>query len=353
MRRSIILLIGYLFTTIGITNAQVGIGTTNPVPSSMLDVSSTNKGVIFPRVALNSNTDKATIESPEKGILVYNTGASGLKVEGYMFWDGSEWKRFNAGTTTNPSITALQCNNATISPTIFKANQPYEGIMIVPYTGGNGGSYPAGDPISSSGNTGLTATLQSGELSYGNGELVYTLSGTPDYSSPEPAVFNIDVFGHQCEVSVSGNVLAIGEYLTFIGTMPATGVTDGTLLSSSYPDQLPVIDGLRMDVAYNTQTYYRPRIYNISSNSQVVSFQTFATVVNENKTTLNLTLASNNYLSADNNDVVYWTTGAAEVLTTNLQVQVSPGIWRWYEFTWWAMEIESKKTVFMSVVRKA
>lgn len=57
------------------SNIGVGIGTFLPDPSAMLHISSTNKGVILPTVALNSRTDKATISggNPKVGLMIFNT----------------------------------------------------------------------------------------------------------------------------------------------------------------------------------------------------------------------------------------------------------------------------------------
>ncbi len=50
--------------------AQVGINTTTPDPSSMLDVSSTTKGMLTPRM---TTAQKSLIASPANGLLVYDT----------------------------------------------------------------------------------------------------------------------------------------------------------------------------------------------------------------------------------------------------------------------------------------
>ncbi|RXM40900.1 hypothetical protein BOQ62_03420 [Chryseobacterium sp. CH21] len=170
-------------------NGAVGIGTNLPDASAILDITSTNRGVILPRVALKSITDQSTINTPATGILVYNTGADSLKYVGYVFWNGSEWRSLENSTLVNPSITSLQCNAATLSPTQLIANVPYSGYMYVPYTGGNGASYGSGTPIPSTGNTGLTATLQPGKLNLGDGSLTYLVTGTPSQSSPNLASF--------------------------------------------------------------------------------------------------------------------------------------------------------------------
>jgi|GEM_PF-854409 len=44
-----------------------------PDPSAMLDVQSSDKGLLIPRVELTSTTDQTTIASPATSLLVYNT----------------------------------------------------------------------------------------------------------------------------------------------------------------------------------------------------------------------------------------------------------------------------------------
>lgn len=71
--------------------AQTGIGTTTPDASAKLDVSSSNKGFLPPRVSLTSTTDVSTISSPAIGLLVYNTGNNAGLSAGYYFWNGAVW----------------------------------------------------------------------------------------------------------------------------------------------------------------------------------------------------------------------------------------------------------------------
>ena len=75
--------------------AQVGIGVAVPHPSAELDVTSTNKGFLPPRVALKSTTDLTTIASPASGLLVYNNAISGDITPGYYYYNGSSWIRLS------------------------------------------------------------------------------------------------------------------------------------------------------------------------------------------------------------------------------------------------------------------
>jgi len=77
---------------------QVGIGTNSPVSPAVLDVTSTNKGVIFPRIALSGATDNITVPSPIDGIMIYNTSTAGTGTNaitpGYYYWQNNRWNKF-------------------------------------------------------------------------------------------------------------------------------------------------------------------------------------------------------------------------------------------------------------------
>ena len=68
--KKIILIALITLITFGTINAQTAIGTDNPDSSAMLDVSSTTKGVLPPRM---TKVQRDAIVNPAKGLLVYCT----------------------------------------------------------------------------------------------------------------------------------------------------------------------------------------------------------------------------------------------------------------------------------------
>ncbi|SEW09738.1 hypothetical protein SAMN05421841_1013 [Chryseobacterium wanjuense] len=82
----------------GITiHGQVGVGTSNPHPSALLDLDASNKGLLLPRIALLSTTDIATIPNPAKGLMVYavqnsGTGITAIQKDTLYKFDGTQWK---------------------------------------------------------------------------------------------------------------------------------------------------------------------------------------------------------------------------------------------------------------------
>ena len=67
-----------------------------PDTSAMLDVKSSNKGVLIPRLALTGIHDSATIRFPKTSLLVYNTATAGGLTPGFYYWNVNTWASFGA-----------------------------------------------------------------------------------------------------------------------------------------------------------------------------------------------------------------------------------------------------------------
>lgn len=85
-----ITLIVALLGTFYSANAQVGIGTSTPASASYLDITSSNKGILIPRISLNSTLDFNPISgTPIESLLIYNTstqaGTNGVS-PGFYYW---------------------------------------------------------------------------------------------------------------------------------------------------------------------------------------------------------------------------------------------------------------------------
>lgn len=89
-------------------HAQTGIGTTNPDASAKLEVNSSNKGFLPPRVALTASNVSSPITTPANGLIVFNTATSGTAPNnvspGYYYWNNSAWINI-IGSTTSSTIT--------------------------------------------------------------------------------------------------------------------------------------------------------------------------------------------------------------------------------------------------------
>ncbi|MFQ6601034.1 hypothetical protein [Flavobacterium sp. C3NV] len=80
--KTLLLLFFFLITFIG--NAQIGIGTTTPDATSIVDITSTTKGMLAPRM---TTIQRNAITSPAQGLLVYDTDLKSF----YYFSSPSGW----------------------------------------------------------------------------------------------------------------------------------------------------------------------------------------------------------------------------------------------------------------------
>jgi len=88
-------------------NAQVGIGTSSPDNSAQLDISSSSKGFLPPRVQLTASNVAGPVSSPAAGLLVYNTATassgSTAVIPGYYYNSGTgaspNWRRLSVVST--------------------------------------------------------------------------------------------------------------------------------------------------------------------------------------------------------------------------------------------------------------
>lgn len=126
-----LVIIGFsIFSTLYV-KSQVGIGTPNPATSSVLDITSTNKGALFTRVALVATNNKAPLSGNiPNGTLVFNTASNGTDDKavfpGVYQWNNNEWvypstmgePKGKAVKFTNSASTTTNFNSATMaSPT--------------------------------------------------------------------------------------------------------------------------------------------------------------------------------------------------------------------------------------------
>ena len=142
----------YIFTLILflITNiklyAQVGIGNTNPDPSAILDLTSSTKGLLAPRMIQSERLNIENLYTPAEGLLVYQIPSStDTFPAGFYYWDGSSWKSFVGGSADNDWIISgndiynANTGNVGLGNTAPTAKFHISGTTILP-SGGGGSS---------------------------------------------------------------------------------------------------------------------------------------------------------------------------------------------------------------------
>lgn len=167
-----------------------------PDPSAILDINTSDKGVLLPKVSLTSATDITTIPNPATGLLIYNVGTTTFPTRGYMFWNGTEWRLINTSTSVAPYAT-LGCGQATLDPAqVLQGGVTISGgtILKIPYTVGNGGIYNGATIYSTAYPTSdIKATISSGSFQNGSGYLAFNVTGTPLASQATPTGITFDL----------------------------------------------------------------------------------------------------------------------------------------------------------------
>ncbi len=205
-----ILVVVFAFSLSG----QVAINTTGNLPDgcAMLDVSSSNSGILIPRVALSSRTDIVTIPSAVESLLIYNTTNNSELRPGFYFWSGSIWSEIitseNQGAFYlqfggNVDVGKYAAYNGTVNSSAVGSNIATRGVFA------RGGYITTISFYSENADPSIDLVITS------NGGLMTTsytidLSGSGDYGS----------------VDLATPILVVqGDYMEI--TSPSTGVPPG------------------------------------------------------------------------------------------------------------------------------
>lgn len=103
-------------------NAQGGVKIgQNPTvinPNAIVEIESSNKGLLLPRIALSSLTNPAPLSAFVKGMLIFNTATTDSILPGLYYSEGTKWIKVNqvtapAGGTTGNTTWNLAGNSYT------------------------------------------------------------------------------------------------------------------------------------------------------------------------------------------------------------------------------------------------
>src|SRR5262245_60656296 len=97
------------------STGAAGIGTTTPNASSLLEIKSTTKGILLPRMTLVQR-NAIPVATSTAGLLIYQTNSN----PGFYYYNGTAWTLLNLKTNwsltgnagTNPSTNFIGTTNA-------------------------------------------------------------------------------------------------------------------------------------------------------------------------------------------------------------------------------------------------
>ena len=124
MKPKYILLIIAAGTIINSHAQNVGIGTNSP--SAKLEISSTNSGILIPRIALTATNTAGPVNSPSTSTLIYNTATAGAYptnvTPGYYYWGGSGWIKLDDNNGKDWSLLGNAGINQPATPATYGTN---------------------------------------------------------------------------------------------------------------------------------------------------------------------------------------------------------------------------------------
>jgi uncharacterized protein (TIGR02145 family) len=171
----------------------------------------------------------STVVLPNGNDLDFNSSNSGVGIDKNS--GGYSIRCIKDASAIPATLGAINCGSTSITGTLTSGTAASGVSASVPYTGGNGGSYAA-QTISSTGVTGLTATLTAGILANGSGSLSFAISGTPATSGTasfaltiggQSCNFILQVYGLQPAYPVGSVFCASGATIVNDVTNPTTG----------------------------------------------------------------------------------------------------------------------------------
>ena len=230
-----VILLFLMSAQINFLPAQVGIGTANPNTNAVLELSSSSKGILIPRLTAS---ERNLISSPTEGLMIFNSTTSSLEIYSKGAKSSRVHLNFSAGTTTTGGGNAWQEFTPTISGYISKITLKHENPRNPP----TAGTYEFEMKILS-GVTGYNLSVLDGGKVIGYSSIVIPAgSSSTDYSTAEyDYIFSPGVY-----------VEANTKYWFQIYDLTNSGYYGDTFKHSSdvYPNHLAYVGGVGNDIYF-------------------------------------------------------------------------------------------------------
>ena len=154
--------------------SQVGMGTPNPDPSAVLELSSTQKGFLPPRL---TTLQRNAIVQPAEGLTIYNTNKDCLE-----WYNKSGW--YNLCGDNPPAVATYTCN--TLETGSMTEGDPVSGVsQTITATVSAPGSYDI-----SATNNGITFSARGNFTSKGKHDIILHATGIPMAAGDHDFILN-------------------------------------------------------------------------------------------------------------------------------------------------------------------
>ncbi len=253
------------------STGSAGIGTIAPAASSILEMQSTNQGMLVPRM---TKTQRDAILSPATGLLIFQTNST----PGFYYYTGAAWTAVSAKgantalanlsptTAINAALLPNANNTLDLGSSILNWNEIYVNAIkfmdgTTQSTAGGGATYTAGTGISIAGsvisNTGdtnaaddlTTATNHSGDVTglYNNLQIGSGAVGTTEIA--DGTVSSTDILNATIAAAdlsamgaTSGQVMQYNG-ASWVATTPAAGAETDPQVGTLSTDRVARWDG--------------------------------------------------------------------------------------------------------------
>jgi hypothetical protein len=226
----LLLVIGFVFLSTAIYGQSIGIGTSSPNSSAQLDISSSSRGLLIPR--MDSNAVKA-IASPAAGLMVYDSSRKQLLVN-MGTAAAPDWENIIAKsgwTLTGNHGTGAVLGTTDNSPLVFMTDSTIAGML----TGGGAHQVAFGlNALGGPGGTNFSDEIAIGAAALYTGGVGCIGIGTLALSQNSNGNFNIGI-GYQTAQNNTGSYnIAIGDENLFQNSgSNIVAIGDGAGLSNS------------------------------------------------------------------------------------------------------------------------
>ena len=274
------------------TYSQVGIGTETPNSSSLLELSSTSKGLLVPRM---TETQKNAISSPAQGLLIFQTNGT----VGFYSYDGTNWLHLIDGSS--------------------------QGLYFGPGTGNGNNNLAVGTSMGSGTGIGSTAIGSRALENYSGVNFDYnTAVGYLSLKEVTTGQQNTALGAYSMDDLTSGNMnTAIGTEALINSTgdgNTALGRGTGWTLTTGSNN---IIIGMGADVSLNNLSNAiaigYDAIVNASNkirlgNTNITNIETSGTITAGAITIPNTDGSANQVLKTDGSGTLSWTTPSPSIL---------------------------------------
>ncbi|MFP5520768.1 MAG: hypothetical protein ACLGGX_12765 [Bdellovibrionia bacterium] len=189
-----------------VSGGSLGIGTATPNASALVDITSTTKGLLIPRM---TTTQRDAIASPATGLQVFNTTTQQLN-----FYNGASWQALGVAGSGVTSVSSANADIAVATGT---------STPVLTLNSGTAGGAGDANKVAKLDASGLLAPAMIPNLSAAK-----IVSGTLDYS--------------RLPVGTGAGTVAAGDDSRFSDARTPTGTAGGDL-NGTYPN--PTVDGIQ------------------------------------------------------------------------------------------------------------